>query len=692
MGIFLTSAGELAAQERPALLLSDDFNGPSSLFTTRTSDGATTSLQDGRLFISVAGSTTSWATWTSHYLSHRLPLSITLTFRRTSNNPTSVVGIQSGPANSASTICVGLRADGRMAIVRGPFVLGTTLYLSDPIPGADRIDVDHTLELRVNGDSTSILVNGRAIHSTRKRTIRGMDMGIWVRGAQQTRIDRFAVYQDLEAFAVDTTVPLDLRVERIDAISTDRTEKGPVVSPDGSTLYFVRTIDRNNEDDDEIFTASADSSTLWKGASNPGSPLNTPGGNFVAAVAPDGQWLLLGNRYDGRGRVSGAGFSMAYRTDTGWTQPVPLDIEDFSSNSKYMEATMSADAQHIIMTLDRADALGERDMYVCHRRPDGTWTSPMWMGNVINTIGDEISPSLAGDNQTIYFASTGRPGFGRSDIFVSRRRDSTWTSWTEPINLGAGINTPDWEAYFSMPVLGAWGVMVRQQVGGDHDILAVRLPEALRPKPTTILRGTIRSYDGLPIPGAMITLQGDGDNGPATTAAISDPTSGSYRMVLPTGTTLRMAITAEGHWPEETTVDPPSATTSTVLTRDVVLRPLQRGQPIPLSAITFATGSAEIPASAATTLDRIASAVRPFLVGPTAGRLVVSGHTDNTGTEAANLALSNRRAEAVGRALADRGIPAHRITTAGHASRHPIASNTTASGRQQNRRVEVVVE
>ena len=70
----------------------------------------------------------------------------------------------------------------------------------------------------------------------------------------------------------------------------------------------------------------------------------------------------------------------------------------------------------------------------------------------------------------------------------------------------------------------------------------------------------------------------------------------------------------------------------------------------------------------------------------------VSGYTDSTGSEARNQRLSERRAEAVKQILVESGVSASRITTTGYGASNPVASNATAEGRAQNRRVEIVLE
>jgi outer membrane protein OmpA-like peptidoglycan-associated protein len=71
--------------------------------------------------------------------------------------------------------------------------------------------------------------------------------------------------------------------------------------------------------------------------------------------------------------------------------------------------------------------------------------------------------------------------------------------------------------------------------------------------------------------------------------------------------------------------------------------------------------------------------------------VLIEGHTDSVGSETYNLGLSHRRADAVRAALISKGISENRITAKGYGESRPVASNTTAAGRQQNRRVEIVI-
>jgi outer membrane protein OmpA-like peptidoglycan-associated protein len=116
-------------------------------------------------------------------------------------------------------------------------------------------------------------------------------------------------------------------------------------------------------------------------------------------------------------------------------------------------------------------------------------------------------------------------------------------------------------------------------------------------------------------------------------------------------------------------------------------RTSDRGFIVTLPGLFFDSGKSVLKPGARNTLTKIADQLR---MNPDA-RIEIEGHTDSVGTEDLNQKLSEKRAAAVRDYLAGRGIPATRITMAGLGEGSPVASNDTAAGRQQNRRVELVI-
>ena len=116
-------------------------------------------------------------------------------------------------------------------------------------------------------------------------------------------------------------------------------------------------------------------------------------------------------------------------------------------------------------------------------------------------------------------------------------------------------------------------------------------------------------------------------------------------------------------------------------------RQTERGLVITLGDVLFEVDRAELKPGAARSLDQLALALRD----DPASTVSIEGHTDSTGAREHNLDLSTRRAESVQRYLAGHGIAAERLRARGLGPDYPVASNSSDAGRQQNRRVEVIV-
>lgn len=120
--------------------------------------------------------------------------------------------------------------------------------------------------------------------------------------------------------------------------------------------------------------------------------------------------------------------------------------------------------------------------------------------------------------------------------------------------------------------------------------------------------------------------------------------------------------------------------------KDLQARQTERGLVLTLGDVLFDTGKSTLKPGAYATIDRLANALKEV---PTRS-VLIEGHTDSVGSEEYNQQLSEQRARSVQSALLQRGVNGSQISTAGKGEGLPVASNDTAGGRQQNRRVEVI--
>ncbi|HEU4780246.1 MAG TPA: OmpA family protein [Steroidobacteraceae bacterium] len=116
-------------------------------------------------------------------------------------------------------------------------------------------------------------------------------------------------------------------------------------------------------------------------------------------------------------------------------------------------------------------------------------------------------------------------------------------------------------------------------------------------------------------------------------------------------------------------------------------RPTDRGLVLTLGDTLFATGKSELKSGATVNLDRLTTFLNEY---PTR-TASIEGYTDSMGSEEMNQSLSQRRADAVKGYLVGQGVSSTRLSSSGRGENSPVADNESATGRQQNRRVEVVI-
>jgi outer membrane protein OmpA-like peptidoglycan-associated protein len=275
------------------------------------------------------------------------------------------------------------------------------------------------------------------------------------------------------------------------AINSEYSDLFPIISPDEQLMFFTRKGSpenrgySDNPDDEDIWFAQKDATGMWRKAARMDAPLNSAVHDGVRAINVTATRLYLQNVYlkDGSRRK---GFSVSERDEDGnWGFPLPLLIEDYYNESNIAMLAVSQSEDVLILAVQRKDGMGKQDLYVSKRTGERRYSKPQLIPS-LSSEGSEVSPFIAFDDRTIYFSTDGRGGFGQHDIFISRRLDSTWFKWSEPMNLGSKVNTIQFDAYFTVAGKGdtAYFSSVHRssQYGyGRSDIWKSWIPEDLRP-------------------------------------------------------------------------------------------------------------------------------------------------------------------------------------------------------------------
>jgi outer membrane protein OmpA-like peptidoglycan-associated protein len=459
-------------------------------------------------------------------------------------------------------------------------------------------------------------------------------------------------------------------------------ETNPVISADGNILYFDRKNNPANveTDKDDIWYSVKDRNGKWEQAKNIGRPLNNKDYNFVISSSPDNNTLLLGNKYASDGvSPNGAGVSIAQKGLRGWEIPKDVVIEDYVNKNDYVGYFLSSDNKHLLMSVERPEGYGLKDIFVSYVKEDGTFSKPKNLGNVVNSFEDETNPFLAADGKTLYFASKGHPGYGYYDLFVSKRLDDSWTNWTKPENLGNIINSPGYELSIFLSAKGD-----KAYVGREQDIWEI--DNTVKQDPVALVKGKVYDSKTKKVMSAPIVYNALKTNKELGTA-ISDPSTGSYSIVLPYGEKYSFMAEKEGYYAVTQNVDLSDLKEYKEIEVDLYLNPIEKGEIIRLNNIFFASGKYELLAESYGELDKLLQVLK----SNSKMKIEISGHTDAVGADADNLTLSNNRANAVMNYLLGKGIAKDRLSAKGYGETKFIATNDTDEGKQLNRRVEFVI-
>jgi outer membrane protein OmpA-like peptidoglycan-associated protein len=508
---------------------------------------------------------------------------------------------------------------------------------------------------------------------------------------------------------VSEMIAKGLLTDRLDEnVNSEYNDYNAILSPDGQTLYFSRRNHPGNiagvNDKEDIWYSSLDKDGKWTLAKNMGPKFNNEYPNFVNAinsVTPDGKAavMVLGNQYIDGGKKMLAGMSISNYVNGEWTTPKVVKIEnDYNYNEK-SHYFLSNTRRALLMSVERLDSYGDRDIYVSFNKNDSTWSEPLNLGKSINTPAEEASPFLAADDKTLYFSSKGYSGYGGSDIYRSIRLDDTWTKWSEPENLGPEINSKFDDLFFNIPSNSDFGYFSKGVADNNVDIFRLKLPPFMLPDPVVLVKGKLFDQKtGLPI-GAKIIFETLPD-GKEAGIAQSDPQTGEYEIQLPVGKQYGIRAEAKDHLSTNQNLDlrkiaygpvnqdlalvPIGDQDKPVVVEPIEITPIAVNVTIPLNNIFFDFDKASLRPESFSELNRIVA----LMAERKSMTVEISGYTDNLGPDAYNMKLSERRAKSVSKYLVEKGVDSSRITTTWFGETKPVDTTNTKAGNRKNRRVE----
>jgi len=221
---------------------------------------------------------------------------------------------------------------------------------------------------------------------------------------------------------------------------------------------------------------------------------------------------------------------------------------------------------------------------------------------------------------------------------------------------------------------------------GELDLYSFLLPEGLRPVSVSYMQGKVVDKSNSKPLGAQFQLL-DPSSGKVMIESFSDPEDGSFLVSLPTGKDYALVVKQKGYLFYSEHFNLPIGSRTEPFKKLIELSPIKVGESVVLRNVFFDTDSDKLsPASKAEMSELLSFLNKNYRL-----KIELGGHTDDQGSKAHNLNLSEQRAESVKKYLVDQGIPADRLSAKGYGAASPIADNSSEEGRAQNRRTEFTV-
>ena len=493
---------------------------------------------------------------------------------------------------------------------------------------------------------------------------------------------KFALWQ------FNNPVPF-LPVNLGDSVNSVKNEYWPSLSIDESKLIITvlepadpsKTPQKTSVQED-FYVSNRNPDGSWALRKNAGAPLNTDDNEGAQTISADGRFLFFTacNRPDGQGKCD---IYLSVSNNGKWSEPVNLG---YPINSSYSEKhpSVTADGRRLYFSSDRPGGFGELDIWVSLKQSNGSWSFPVNMGEKINTPGNEQSPFIHSDNQSLYFSSEGHKNMGKGDIFISRI-DSV-KKWTNAVNLGYPINTWNNEIGLIVNAAGDKAYYASDRLKDRGlDIYEFPLYQEVRPIPVSYLKGRVydaRTWKGIEAVFQLIDLQ----TGEIVMESSSAKGEGDFLVSLPSGRNYALNVSKPGYlFYSDNFSFAGLHKLSDPFLKDVPLSPIGVGEKVVLRNVFYAFDSYALQDESLTELNKILD----FLNLNPDVKVEISGHTDNSGSVTYNQELSEKRAMAVVDYLSGKGIQKQRLSYRGYGSSMPIGTNDTEEGRTINRRTEL---
>lgn len=500
------------------------------------------------------------------------------------------------------------------------------------------------------------------------------------------------IFKDAKVLSELFSNPVPFDPKPIEDINTNEDEYLAMMSPDNENIYYTKRYMKKGRNElvpsiTEEFTVSYLREGKWVGHEALDPPFNVGDNYGGCTFSLDNKKMFVTVCKMVKGGYKNCDIYMSqYKRDT-WTNLVNIGAGVNTEDGWEAQPSLSGDGTKLYFATARADSKG-MDIYYSELQETGEWGPAKSMGPTINTDGNEKSPFIHSDSQTLYFSSDTHKGVGGYDVFFSKADDNG--KWSTPKNIGVPINTEKDEVGFFVSIDGNLGYFASNNLKGKgkggYDIFSFDLYLEARPEKIMFLRGTLLNDGEAAVNNTEIEIKTTESK--KITKVKVDSMSGSYAAIV----TLKknedaiMTVKREGYGFTSQYLKNNDSLIGKPANIDFTIKELKQGIAFTINNINYNTNSAELAPESYIVIDELADYLKNNNI-----RIEIRGHTDNVGNSASNLALSADRAFTVYDVLLKKGVAKNRLAFKGLGDTKPLVPNTNEINKAKNRRTEFVI-
>jgi outer membrane protein OmpA-like peptidoglycan-associated protein/tetratricopeptide (TPR) repeat protein len=471
-------------------------------------------------------------------------------------------------------------------------------------------------------------------------------------------------------------------------VNSDKSDFGAVLH--GTTIYFAsarnaarKTYGWTDEPYLDIYEATYNvDGTVTNASPTPG--INTKWHDGPATLSQDGNTMYYSGESftekqyekdkEANARKSRVQLFKATKLGEKWgnSTPLPFNSTEYSVGNP----SLSKDGKTLYFASDMPGGLGGIDIWKVSIATDGTFGTPQNLGSKVNTEGDESFPFITEDNQTLYFASKGRQGFGGYDVFAHT------LATAETTNLGAPVNSSQDDFAFSYYKERELGFVSSNRNAGVDNIFKV----------TPLCKVEVAAVitdakTGKPLSNAKVSVMDAKKNVITSERTTAD---GKASLYVICDQEYSVQASADGYEPATQPIKVAKEKRTDV---SIALNPIEviiTETEVILPPIFFEFDKSNITEEGANVLNKLVEVMKanPNMV------ILAKSHTDNRGSDRYNLRLSDRRAQSTVQYLISQGISKDRISGKGMGEsepKHNCGENCTEEQHAENRRSEFLI-